>query len=580
MNNKNNISIIKLLIVLVFFTITIPLSAQGPTVGLIYNDLTKSHPGYTLFGPKNTTTTYLIDNDGLLIHRWMSDYNPAATAYLLEDGNLLRATKLVDPNGGSGGFQVLDWDSNVIWGYTYGAQHHDINPLPNGNVLLVTNDIIANADVIAAGRDPNVLDGDIRSLKIIEIERDNDGGKIVWEWYAWDHLIQEFDDTKDNFGVVAEHPELIDLNFTKDGGSDWLHVNSIDYNQDFDQIMVSCRGVNELWIIDHSTTSGDLLYRWGNPIAYQAGTVDDQMLFAQHDARWVEGGLPGEGNIMAFNNGLDRPDGAYSSIIEITPPVDNFGIYTITEGAAFAPSTLSWLYTATVPTDMYSSKFSGAQRLLNGNTLICNGVGGELIEVTDLGEIVWRYINPESTDGILSQGDIPTKNDVFRSHRYNIDYLEDTGYDLTPGQPIELYTDTDGDGITDGYDNCPDTINLGQEDDDNDGIGNECDPYPLETEDSEGIVAVFKLEKNYPNPFNPITSIEFNLIEDSFITLTIYDLVGNKVRTLINDHRGHGFHSLTWDAHDDNGNPVSSGVYLYSINTGQQIQTKKMMLLR
>jgi len=579
---------------MIFFTITIPLSAQDPTVGLIYNDVNKAQPGYTLFGPKATGATYLIDNDGFLIHQWDSEYNPAATVYLLEDGNLLRATKLVDTNGGSGGFHVLDWDGNVIWGYTYGAQHHDINPLPNGNVLLVTNNIIENADVIAAGRDPNVLDGDIRSLKIIEIERDNDGGKIVWEWYAWDHLIQEFDITKDNFGVVAEHPELIDLNFTRDGGSDWLHVNSIDYNQDFDQIIVSCRGINEVWVIDHSTTTteaamheggnskkgGDLLYRWGNPIAYQAGTVDDQMLFAQHDVRWIADDLPGAGNIMIFNNGLDRPAGTYSSIDEITPPVDNFGIYTIAEGAAFAPSTLSWLYTATVPTDMYSSKFSGAQRLLNGNTLICNGVGGELIEVTDSGEIVWRYINPESTDGILSQGDIPKKNDVFRCHRYPSNYLGLVGKDLTPGEPIELYTDTDGDGITDGYDNCPEDSNPEQEDDDGDGIGNECDPYPLAVENSEGMIGFFKLEQNYPNPFNPVTNIKFNLTEESIVTLTIYDLVGNKVRTLVDGYVETGIQSISWDAHDDNGNPVSSGVYLYSINTGFQNQTKKMILLR
>lgn len=174
--------------------------AQDPTVGLIINDETKSHPGYTLFGPKNSTTTYLIDNDGFLIHQWDSDFNPAATVYLLEDGNLLRATKLVDnTNGGSGGFQVLDWEGNVIWGYTYGPQHHDIEPLPNRNVLLVTNDVIDSLSAIAAGRDPSVLDGDIRSLKIIEIERENDGGKIIWEWNAWDHLIQEFDNTKDNF---------------------------------------------------------------------------------------------------------------------------------------------------------------------------------------------------------------------------------------------------------------------------------------------------------------------------------------------------------------------------------------------
>lgn len=100
-----------LFIVVIFNT----LIAQVPTVGLIYHDNENSYQGYTLFGPKNSTSTYLIDNDGFLIHQWDSDFNPAATVYLLKDGNLLRATKLVDEtNGGSGGFQVLDWDGNVI----------------------------------------------------------------------------------------------------------------------------------------------------------------------------------------------------------------------------------------------------------------------------------------------------------------------------------------------------------------------------------------------------------------------------------------------------------------------------------
>jgi hypothetical protein len=516
-----------------------------------------------------------------LINKWENAYQHTSTAYLLEDGNLLRSTRLPDPNGGGGGFQVLDWEGNVVWEYTYGPQHHDIEPMPSGNVLLITNHTIENSAALDAGADPSLHTGDVVSLTILEIANTNGTGEIVWQWNAWDHIVQEFDQGKPNYGVIAEHPEFINLNYVPNTNNKWIHPNSIDYNEGFNQIMISARSYNELWIIDHSPGSdGNLLYRWGNPAAYNLGDEDDQFLYGQHDARWIEPGLPGEGNITAFNNGLNRPDSAYSSIDEISPPIDVVGNYSRTTGTAYGPNSLTWSYIAAEPTDMYSSKFSGAHRLPNGNTLICNGVGGELIEVTSTGEIVWKYVNPESTDGILEQGSTPGKNDVFRAHKYALDYPGFDGKDLKPGDLIELYTDTDGDGITDGYDNCPDEINPGQEDDDGNGIGNVCDPNSLAVDERDGIVEVFRLEQNHPNPFNPTTNITFDLVESSFVSLIIYDIVGNQIRTMVYENMEPGVKKITWNALDDAGNPVSSGLYFYTINAGQDAQTKKMMLLR
>ena len=214
-------------------------------------------------------------------------------------------------------------------------------------------------------------------------------GNIVWEWHVWDHLIQDFDLVQDNYDVVADHPELVDVNGWVEGNKGimpfWNHMNSIDYNADLDQIILSVRGNSELWVIDHSTSTaeaaghsggnsakgGDLLYRWGNPITYDAGSEGDQMLFDQHDAQWIETGCPGAGNILIFNNGLSRD---YSSIDEIIPPVDAFGDYDLTVGSAYQPADLTWTYTADPPTSLYSEAISGTQRLPNGNTLICDGV--------------------------------------------------------------------------------------------------------------------------------------------------------------------------------------------------------------
>ena len=156
---------------------------------------------------------------------------------------------------------------------------------------------------------------------------------------------------------MGDHPELADINIIG-GNRDWLHTNSIDYNPALDQIVVSLAHAGEIWVIDHSTTTaeaaghtggnsgkgGDLLYRWGNPANYDRGLPADRRLFSQHDARWIEPGLVGAGNIMFFNNGGGRPEGQFSTVDEIAPPVDASGNYTLAAGSAFGPSELAWSY--------------------------------------------------------------------------------------------------------------------------------------------------------------------------------------------------------------------------------------------
>jgi hypothetical protein len=246
-------------------------------------------------------------------------------------------------------------------------------------------------------------------------------GDIVWEWHIWDHLIQDYDPSKTNFGAVADHPELVDINYGVDLMSmvDWLHTNSVDYNEEFDQILLSIHNFNEIWVIDHSSTTeeatghtggnsgkgGDLLYRWGNPDAYRAGTATDQKFFGQHDATWIKPGCPGEGNILVFNNGANRPTGWYSSIDEIAPPVDASGNYYLESGSAYGPEAQTWIYTADPPQSFVAGILSGAERLQTGNTLICDGVAGRFFEVTPAGTTIWQYVNPYPT---------PSLNNVFK----------------------------------------------------------------------------------------------------------------------------------------------------------------------
>lgn len=118
------------------------------------------------------------------------------------------------------------------------------------------------------------------------------------------------------------------------------------------------------------------------------------MLFAQHDIRWIPDGMPGAGNLLVFNNGEGRPDGAFSSVVEFTPPIDAKESYSRDAGKPFGPSKPVWEYTAERRSDFFSSHISGAERLPNGNTLICSGEPGRIFEVTPAKRIVWDYLNP------------------------------------------------------------------------------------------------------------------------------------------------------------------------------------------
>ena len=129
----------------VLFLLILPFSifCQNQTVGLFQYD-SSAYDGYTLFSPNEST--YLIDNCGRLIHMWVSAYKPGSSVYLLEDGNLLRTCRIqsnVFSGGGSGGrIEKIAWDNTMIWSYDFSDstyhQHHDIHPMNNGNILLIS----------------------------------------------------------------------------------------------------------------------------------------------------------------------------------------------------------------------------------------------------------------------------------------------------------------------------------------------------------------------------------------------------------------------------------------------------------
>jgi hypothetical protein len=364
-------------------------------------------PGYTLFGNNDGRMTYLVDMDGKTVHSWTHTRSGGYAVYLLENSNILRtaqASNSILSGGGSAGYvQEIDWNGNVVWEFLYSSStalaHHDIEPMPNGHVLIIAWEVKSATVAKAAGRKTTAA---MWPDHVIEVDKST--SQIVWQWHAWDHLIQDYDQTKANYGVVNQHPELFDINLGSSGssgpggGGDWLHMNGISYNAALDQIVLTSHNMSELYVIDHSTTTqeaaghtggtygkgGDILYRWGNPANYRAtGTTYFSVV---HCPYWIPSGLPGAGNIIAFNNGTNT---RASSIIEITPPLQSDGLYTFTSGTAYGPATPAWTYSN--GTSFYSSNQGCCQRLADGHTLITDPDSGYIFEVDQNQKKAWEY---------------------------------------------------------------------------------------------------------------------------------------------------------------------------------------------
>ena len=485
--------------------------------------------------------TYLVDNNQNLINSWEHEYSPASFPYLMSDSSIIYPYRVQNPSmsngagGVGGGIQKILWDGTIIWDYTISdsiyQQHHDIEIMPNGNILLIVWERKSSMQASSVGR--QYIESEINEIwapAILELVPET--GNISWEWHIWDHLIQNVDSSLINYGVVSENPQLIDINYGIIGSIDgangvWMHINSIDYNATLDQIVISSRNMNEFYIIDHSTNideasdhlgglygkGGDFLYRWGNPEVYDMGGNEDRQLFGQHDVNWIENNFPGEGGLILFNNGIGRPDGNYSSIDIITPPIDENGNYLMSSNSVFLPESLLSVY---CEENFYSHLQSSVQRLINGNTLITSAVENRIFEINHDGVITWEC---NIIDGSVN---------IPRAKKYPIDYFNSLSY------------------------------------------------YKHNNNSRDNFILI----QNYPNPFNPVTTLRYNFPEDALVNITIYDMMGRVVSNLVNSQQRVGHKSVRWNGTNNTGQPVSAGLYIYTIQAGELTQTKKMVLLK
>ncbi len=450
-------------------------------------------PGLTVVMPLNSTEIHLVDEEAAVVHTWSTGLAPGGWCYLADDGTLYRGARQdEDPHfkgGGIGGvLQRLAPDGTELWRYEFAnetrCQHHDLEVLPNGNVLLIAWERKSAEEAIARGRDPRgVGAAGLWADAVFEIRPvPPTGGEIVWSWHVWDHLVQDRDESVPNFAPLHSQPGRIDVNanFTPpsevddderraaeerarqmaalgyggggedddddepqtkqpqsrpadpekwDKSGDWMHTNAIDWNAELDLIVLSSPELGEVLVIDHSLTTeeaktarGDVLWRWGNPLRYGLGGSGDQRLFYQHDPQWLDVTAGDPPRLLVFNNGGGRPDGAsYSEVLELELPFDPVTGFSRPANEPFGPSEPRWSYSA--PDSFFSAFISGASRLASGNTLICSGAVGRIFEVTPTGGVVWDYFSTHGgeIDPPEHAGKAPPFA-LYRAARYSRDH--------------------------------------------------------------------------------------------------------------------------------------------------------------
>lgn len=349
------------------------IKAKRAGIGLRACDHDRAFPEFTLFGPQSGGgKVFLIDLEGNVVHSWQMPYPPGESCYLTERGTLFYNGKTIEDSGRfisrqpwkGGAALETDWNGHVLLEVRHPDHHHDGIRLRNGNLLLLClaplpRHLVARVQGGMPGTEHN---GEMYADYLVEMTTE---GQILWEWRSWEH----FDPETDHITAIQDRRE------------EWTHGNGLAEMPNGD-IVVSFRTISTVIIIDRKT--GGIIWKLGAP-----------PLSGQH----APVPLP-SGNLLIFDNGphrLDHPM-TFSRVIEVE----------------LASKRIVWQYQEKRLYEFYSPRISNAQRLPNGNTLICEGGSGRFFEVTTDGELVWEYVNPyfgESPNG--------PSNRVFRAYRYS-----------------------------------------------------------------------------------------------------------------------------------------------------------------
>ena len=368
-----------------------------------------------------------------VINRWAHPTcAPDSFAYLQDDGSI------EIPCSSTNGTRILRmaWSGQVLWDWSFDpsraggtglpdeghrpwSQTHDVEIMPNGNILVLAGETWNASELGALGRAPELLDQPTAQVPVVyEIAPQGAANAtFVWRWRWADRFAQNR--SRATAAAAATFvpdlslvPERIDLNLVATLGNSFEHPNAIDYNPALRQVAVSSRTLNEIFVFEHTPTTaqasarvggrygrgGDFLYRWGNPQNYGRGGPEAQQTWYQHSVNWIEPGMPGAGHLILYNDGAyPGPDGhrnftsGRSAAIEIAPPILPNGSYAApAAGQPFGPERPAWEFSGNETFSFYSYIQGGAFRLPNGNTFLTTpGADGRVIEVSAAGEVVW-----------------------------------------------------------------------------------------------------------------------------------------------------------------------------------------------
>ena len=355
--------------------------------GVTHYEPGRTHNGYTLFAPMYGRNVWLIDMWGTIVHRWPTENLPGNYGELLANGNLLfagRTMPAIPEFAGNGGELVeYDWGGDIVWEYRDPYLSHCFAPLANGNLLVAKWRRVPAAigRRVKGGQPGTERNGEMYGEAVQEIDR---AGKIVWEWLTFEHLDPEID------AIGPLHPR-----------DRWTNLNALHEMPD-GRLLMSFRCTNTIVIVDRA--SGSIDWRWG-----------PGQIAGQHNPTWLE-----DGTVLVFDNGAHRPHTTidYSRVVEVDPATDE----------------IVWEYKENPVYDFSSFICSGAQRLANGNTLICECTKGRLFEVTRDGDLVWEFVSPLYYEHPI----FGTNNMVFRCTRYDAEDARFAGAALDPGDNIDF----------------------------------------------------------------------------------------------------------------------------------------------